>query len=187
MTGTTKHSEQLAPSPWIERFSPLIIAGSRVLDVACGRGRHARFFAARDCHVVGVDRDAAAIATLDGVAGVTAVVADLEGGAWPFGEDRFDAVVVTNYLHRALFAPLLRALRGDGVLLYETFAAGNEAYGKPSNPAFLLRQGELLSAVGDGLTVIAFEQGAIAGDPPAVLQRIAAVGHGRRWPPPLAR
>jgi len=185
MTNRTDHVERLAPSSWIQRFSPLIAAGSRVLDVACGRGRHARFFAARGCRVVAVDRDAAAIATLDGVAGVTPVAADLETGAWPFGNERFDAIVVTNYLHRALFAPLLSAVRGDGVLLYETFAAGNEAHGKPSNPDFLLAQGELLTVVDDRLTVVAFEQGAVVGDRPAVLQRLAAVGRGRRWPPLL--
>lgn len=185
MIAIAAHAERAAPSVWIERFLPLVATGSRVLDVACGRGRHARLFAARGCRVVAVDRDAAAIATLDGIAGVTAVVADLEAGAWPFGDERFDAVVVTNYLHRALFAPLLRALRTDAVLLYETFAAGNEAYGKPSNPDFLLAQDELLTLVGDELTVIAFEQGAVTGDPPAVLQRLAAVGRGWPWPPPL--
>jgi SAM-dependent methyltransferase len=185
MTGTNDHAERLAPSPWIQRFSPLVPAGSRVLDVACGRGRHARFFAARGCRVVAVDRDAAAIAMLDGVAGVTPVAADLECGAWPFGDERFDAVVVTNYLHRALFEPLLCAVRGNGVLLYETFAAGNEGYGRPSNPDFLLAQGELLTVVRGALTVIAFEQGTVAGNRPVVLQRLAAVGRGRPWPPPL--
>jgi SAM-dependent methyltransferase len=185
MTAATGHAEGPAPSRWIERFSPLVAAGSRVLDVACGRGRHARFFAARGCHVVAVDRDVAAIAMLDGVAGVRSVVADLESGPWPFGADSFDAVVVTNYLHRALFAPLMRAVRRDGVLLYETFAAGNEAYGRPSNPDFLLAQDELLTVVGGGLTVIAFEQGAVSGERPAVLQRLAAVGRDRPWPPPL--
>jgi SAM-dependent methyltransferase len=185
MTVATDHAEGQVPSPWIVRFSPLVAAGSRVLDVACGRGRHARFFAARGCQVVAVDRDAAAIAALDGVEWVTPVVADLESGTWPFGSERFDAVVVTNYLHRDLFAPLLRAVGHDGVLLYETFAAGNEAYGKPSNPDFLLAQGELLTVVAGALSVIAFEQGTVAGDSPAVLQRLAAVGNGRRWPTPL--
>ena len=185
MTGASDHAGGSEPSPWIERFSPLVAAGARVLDVACGRGRHARFFAARGCQVVAVDRDAAAVAMLRGVAGVTPVTADLESNAWPLGDEPFDAVVVTNYLHRALFGVVLSAVRRDGILLYETFAVGNEAYGKPSNPDFLLSQGELLGVVGDKLTVIAFEQGMVSGDRPAVLQRLAAVGRDRPWPPPL--
>jgi SAM-dependent methyltransferase len=185
MTVTVNHAHSLVPSRWVERFSPLVAAGSRVLDVACGRGRHTRFFAARGCRVVAVDRDDAALATLAGVAGVLPVAADLENEPWPFDADRFDAVVVTNYLHRALFDPLLQAVRGDGVLFYETFAVGNDAYGKPSNPDFLLAQGELLTVVGDKLTIIAFEQGTVDANPPAVLQRLAAVGRERKWPQPL--
>jgi SAM-dependent methyltransferase len=179
----------LEPSPWFTRFASLIPAGARVLDVACGYGRHARFFAAHGAHVVAVDRDASALATLEGVAGIEIRLADLEAGAWPFAGERVDAVVVSHYLHRPLF-PLLRAvLADDGALLYETFAVGNEAYGKPSNPAFLLRQGELLelaSAAPAPMTVVAFEQGLMQlGDARAVLQRLAAVGSGRLWPPSL--
>ena len=172
-------------SPWIARFASLVAPGARVLDLACGHGRHARWFASRGADVLALDRDPATLASLHGVPGVTTRVADLEGAAWPFAGERFDAIAVTNYLHRPLFAPMLQALAGDGVLLYETFAAGNEKYGRPSNPAFLLQPGELLQRL-DGLTIVAFEQGRSASAVgAAVVQRIAAVGRDFAWPPPL--
>ena len=175
------------PSPWIVRFSSLIGDGARVLDLASGRGRHARWLAARGMHAVAVDRDADALASLAGVPRVSTRVADLEAGAWPLAGERFDAVVVTNYLHRPTFDPMLDALADDGVLLYETFAAGNEAFGRPSNPAFLLQPGELYERTKDRLVVVAFEQGHVAGDGrDAVVQRLAAVGRARAWPPALA-
>ena len=175
----------LSPSAWVVRFSALVAEGARVLDVACGQGRHSRWFAARGCQVVAVDRDAAALEGLAAVAGVTPVAADLEAHPWPFEGEKFDAIVVTHYLHRALFPNLLRALADDGALLYETFARGNEAYGKPSNPDFLLTDGELLAVVRGSLSVVAFEQGRIESEPPAVVQRLAAVGRRRAWPPEL--
>jgi SAM-dependent methyltransferase len=167
------------------RFAPLLAPGARVLDLACGHGRHSRLLAARLCNVVGIDRDAQALAALAGVPRVTTIAADIEAGDWPLTGQRFDAIVVANYLHRPLFPQLLDALADDGVWLYETFAAGNEVYGRPSNPRFLLAQGELLTLVQERLTVIAFEQGSVGGGRPAVVQRIAAVGRGRRWPPML--
>lgn len=177
----------LAPSAWVARFAHLVPMGSRVLDVAAGEGRHARFLAAsRGAHVVAVDRDAGALASLDGVARIATHVADLEGTAWPFAHERFDAIVVVNYLHRALFPCLLDALAPDGTLIYETFASGNGEFGRPSNPAFLLREDELLEFARGRLTVVAFEQGRISDDERvAVVQRLAAVGRARRWPPPL--
>ena len=175
----------LKPSAWIVRFAPLVASGARVLDLACGYGRQARHFAARGARVLAVDRDAAALATLAGVRGIETRAVDLETGAWPFAAERFDAIVAVHYLHRALFPHLLLSLSGDGVLLYETFAAGNAAYGKPSNPDFLLAPGELLELAREKLNVIAFEQGVVDGESPAVIERIAAVGLGRRWPPPL--
>jgi SAM-dependent methyltransferase len=175
----------LAPSRWVVRFSSLVADGARVLDVACGQGRHSRWFAARGCRVVAVDRDTAALDQLASVAGVTAVSADLEADPWPFENEKFDAIIVANYLHRVLFPSLLCALADDGVLVYETFARGNEAYGKPSNPHFLLTEGELLTIIGRSLIVVAFEQGRIGSEPPAVVQRLAALGRRRSWPPPL--
>lgn len=170
------------PSAWIERFAYLVPAGARMLDVAAGRGRHARYFALRGARVLAVDRDAASLAEVRDVAGVETRVADLEDGGWPLANEAFDAIVVANYLHRPLLAQLVGALNPDGALLYETFATGNERYGRPSNPAFLLREGELLDAVRGRLTVIAFEQGRVDGERPAVVQRLAAVGAARAWP-----
>jgi SAM-dependent methyltransferase len=174
-----------APSLWIARFAPLIAPGARVLDVACGQGRHSRFLAARLCDVVAIDRDEQALAALAGVPRVTTIAADLEGARWPLSGRQFDAIVVANYLHRPLFPKLLDALDSEGTFLYETFAAGNEAYGRPSNPDHLLTPGELLSLLRERLTIVAFEQGRVGDARPAVMQRIAAVGRGRRWPPLL--
>ena len=175
-----------APSAWVARFAHLVRPGGRVLDLACGFGRHARFFAGRGCHVLAVDRDTAALASMDGTAGIETRAADLEGAHWPLGHERFDALVVTNYLHRPLLPKLVAAIVDDGVLLYETFARGNEAYGRPSNPDFLLEPGELLRLADLGLTVVAFEQGHVAaGERGAVVQRLAAVGPRRTWPPAL--
>jgi SAM-dependent methyltransferase len=179
----------LPPSPWIARFAHLVPRGAHVLDLACGYGRHARYLAARGAHVLAVDRDSVALATLAGMPGVDVLQADVEGEPWPLGDRRFDAIVVSHYLHRPLFPNLRAALGPDGTLLYETFAQGNEAHGRPTNPDFLLRAGELLAfalAPPQPLTVVAFEQGQVelAGRP-AVMQRIAAVGPARVWPPVL--
>jgi len=160
-----------SPSPWIVRFGPLVRAGGTVLDLACGRGRHLRWFADRGHPVLGVDRDADALATLQGV-GET-LQADIENGPWPLAGRPFDAVVVTNYLWRPLFPRLLEAVAPGGVLLHETFAEGNETVGKPSRPDFLLKHGELLQAYG-ALRVIAYEDGFLD-HPPRYVQRIAAV------------
>jgi SAM-dependent methyltransferase len=170
----------LAPSPWVQRWSSLVAPGARVLDVACGSGRHLRWFAERGCRVTGVDRDAAALAPLAAL-GET-LVADIENGPWPLAGRRFDAVVVTNYLWRPLFATLRDSVDEGGVLVWETFAAGNETVGKPSNPDFLLRPGELLEAAGT-LRVIAYEDGFLD-HPPRFVQRIAAVRRGPREAPP---
>jgi len=177
----------LAPSPWIARFAHLVPAGARVLDLACGFGRHSRYFAARGTQVVAVDRDAAALATIAGTPGIDILQADLESEPWPFRGRRFDAIVISHYLHRPLFPDLRAALDPDGTLLYETFAQGNEAHGRPANPDFLLRPGELLAwamAAPEALGVVAFEQGRVEpGGHPAVMQRLAAVGPARAWPP----
>jgi SAM-dependent methyltransferase len=185
MPQATSHPHLDAPSPWIVRFASLVAGNGCVLDVACGQGRHSVFFAARGCRVTAVDRNAVALAELAGIACITPLEADIEAAPWPLAGVRFDAVIVTNYLHRALLPILIGAVADDGVLLYETFARGNEAYGRPSNPDFLLAPGELLTAVGAGLNVVAFEQGVATADRPAILQRIAAVGTGRAWPLPL--
>ena len=164
-----------AISSWVARFAGGLPAGP-VLDLACGGGRHLRHCRALGHPVVGIDRDLTGVADLAGVAGVELIQADLEaGGPWPLGERRFAAVVVTNYLWRPLLGAIVGAVGPGGWLLYETFAQGNEAYGKPRNPAFLLRPGELLDAVAGALAVVAYEHGRIERPRPAVVQRIAAV------------
>lgn len=165
----------LSPSPWITRFAHRVPPGANLLDLACGSGRHARYFAGRGVNVTAVDRDAAAIAALGATGVIEAIEADLESGApWPLGGRQFDVVVVTNYLHRPLFAQLRSALAPRGLLLYETFAQGNARFGKPSNPDFLLAPGELLARCA-GLHVLAYEDGVIGRPPQARVQRIAAL------------
>jgi SAM-dependent methyltransferase len=170
----------VAPSPWVARWAPCIPAGE-VLDLACGRGRHARACAALGHPVLAVDRDPAALRETAGQ-GITTQCIDLEGeGAglaapWPFAPGRFAGVIVTNYLHRPLFTGLAAALQPGGLLIYETFALGNEAYGKPSNPAFLLAPGELLDvARTHGLHVLAYEDGVIHAGRSARVQRLCAI------------
>lgn len=175
MVAMTGHLAMANPSAWVQRWAPQVRKGGAVLDVACGGGRHARFFAALGHPVDAVDRDPAAIAVLAGVPGVSARCADIEGGPWPYPGRTYDAVVVTNYLHRPLFPALLSALAPGGVLIYETFGVGNEAYGRPANPEFLLRPRELLEVVGPERHVLAYENGFEAHPKPAVIQRICAL------------
>ncbi|MBU0752936.1 MAG: class I SAM-dependent methyltransferase [Gammaproteobacteria bacterium] len=163
------------PSPWVRRFAPLIPAGGDVLDLACGSGRHARLLGELGYHVEAVDRDPEALAALRGVAGVTVREADLENGPWPYHSRAFDGIVVSNYLWRPLLPSLLNTLGEGGVLIYETFMSGNELLGKPSNPKYLLRPGELLELMTRRhFTVIAFEQGEVESPRPAVIQRVCA-------------
>jgi len=122
-----------------------------------------------------VDRDSVALRDLEGVAGVTVRAADLESAPWPYRDRRFDAIVVANYLHRPLFPHLLAALSTQGVLLYETFAVGNERYGRPRSPDFLLQAGELLALVRDRLRVVAYEDVYVDAPKPAMVQRICAI------------
>ena len=163
-----------AVSPWVERWAHLVPADATVLDVACGHGRHSRFFAQRGSRVTAVDRNAEALASLTSVA--QTVEADIENGPWPFLGQTFDAVVVTNYLWRPLLPAILDCVAPGGVLLYETFAAGNEAFGKPSRPDFLLQPGELLRVCA-GLEVVAYQHGRLEA-PTRVVQRIAAARPG---------
>jgi SAM-dependent methyltransferase len=172
-------------SAWILRHAGLVSPGARVLDLAAGSGRHARLFAARGAAVVAIDRDAGALGALAAVAGVEVRCADLEGPVWPLAGESFDAVIVSRYLHRPRFDDVLALLAPAGTLLYETFAVGNERFGRPTNPAFLLEPGELLERVHERLVVVDFEQGAHGQPPTAVVQRLAAVGRARVWPPPI--
>ena len=163
-------------STWVARFAAATKASGAVLDLACGSGRHARYLAEIGLQVEAMDRDAAALAQLSGVSRVTTRCADLEGAPWPYAGRNFDAIVVTNYLHRPLFPLLAAALAPGGVLIYETFRIGNESYGKPSNPDFLLRPGELLDfAKAHELEVLAYEDGFTTLPKPAMVQRLCAV------------
>jgi SAM-dependent methyltransferase len=174
MDGSHSQSE---PSAWIVRFTNRIPAGGRVLDLACGGGRHTRHLIGSGFRVEAVDRDPHAIAMLVGVPGANAIVADIEAGPWPYRGLRFDGIVVANYLWRPLL-PLLRAsLAAGGVLIYETFAEGNERFGRPSNPKFLLQPGELLRAT-VGLRVVAYEDMFVDQPRPAMIQRICAIDTG---------
>ncbi|ABF07953.1 class I SAM-dependent methyltransferase [Cupriavidus metallidurans] len=171
---TLTHPPLAAPSPWLTRWAHLIRPGGRVLDLACGSGRHSAWLAAQGFAVLAVDRDAEAIAALP--SGIERRTVDLEQGAWPLADaGRFDAVVVTNYLHRPLWPHLIEALAPGGVLIYETFAAGNETVGKPSRPDFLLRPGELLEVAHDALRVVGYEDGTLDVPRTAFVQRICAV------------
>lgn len=186
------HHAQAVPSSWVARFAPLVPAGE-VLDLACGSGRHSHLFARLGHPVLALDRDVEALASLAADAAVARLAApngdrphsgsvstmlfdlerDPQAADWPFEPGRFAGIVVTNYLHRPLLPKIVEALRPDGILIYETFAAGNERFGKPSNPAFLLEEGELL---GLPLRVIAYESGYSATPKPAMLQRLCASG-----------
>jgi len=168
------HPPIAAPSPWVTGWAHLIRPGGKVLDLACGGGRHVRWLADHGFAVTALDRDADALKPLRTMAEVC--VADIESGPWPLAGRRFDALVVTNYLWRPLWPQLLDSLAEGGVLIYETFAVGNETVGKPSRADFLLRPGELLS-LAQGLRVVAYEDGFL--DAPArFVQRIAAVRPG---------
>jgi SAM-dependent methyltransferase len=161
------HATIERPSPWVLRWIELIDRGP-VLDLAAGGGRHSILFAERGLEVIAVDREPLT------VPGVRFVQADLEGGGpWPFAGQRFAAIVVTHYLHRPLLPHLAASLADGGVLIYETFMAGNERFGRPSNPAFLLQPGELLAAF-ENLTPIAFEQGYVETPKAAMIQRLCA-------------
>jgi len=181
----SSHAAIAQPSGWVARFAQSIPAGE-VLDLACGSGRHSRLLAAQGHQVLAVDRDPAALERAGG-AGIITLHIDLEAdgerpACWPLAPARFSGVVVTNYLHRPLFGELLASLKPGGMLIYETFAQGNERFGKPSNPDFLLRPGELLAIVQSADTqpfrVIAFEDGRIDHPAPAMVQRICAVKPG---------
>jgi SAM-dependent methyltransferase len=170
------------PSPWIARFAPLVKPGAAILDIACGGGRHARWFLARGHPVTAVDLDVSGLEDLQGRPELELIQADLERASWPLPGRRFGAVIVTNYLWRPLFPRILDSVDEDGVLLYDTFARGNEAYGKPTNPDFLLEPGELIEAVRGRLQIVAYEHGHLERPHPAIRQRLCAV----RADPPVA-
>jgi SAM-dependent methyltransferase len=171
------------PSTWLTRWAHLLQPGTSVLDLACGSGRHVRWLAGAGLAVTALDRDANAVEPLRPLAEV--VVADIESGPWPLGERQFDLVLVTNYLWRPLWTQMLGAVRPGGLLVYETFARGNETVGRPSRPEFLLEPGELLARCRDW-RVLGYEDGFLDA-PPRFVQRIVAQrpGSAASLPPRL--
>ena len=162
----------MTPSSWVTAWAGLVPPEATVLDLAAGKGRHTAFFAGRGHPVTAVDRDVGALAPSDTV---EVIAADLEEGSpWPLADRRFGAIVVTNYLHRPLFPALFAALQPGGILLYETFMEGNERFGKPSRPDFLLKDGELLDLVRGRFSVTAYEARMISQPKMAMVQRVAA-------------
>lgn len=167
------------PSAWVVRHVGSIRAGGRVLDLAAGGGRHTRLLLERGYAVVAADRDTGALqSAVGGHPGCRIVELDLETGETWRLDDGYDGIVVTNYLYRPAFADLAAALAPGGLLIYETFMHGNERFGKPSNPDFLLAPNELIAAFAPHLTVVAFEQGIVRQPRPAAIQRLAAVKGG---------
>ncbi len=165
----------VAPSPWVLRFLGLIPADGPVLDLACGAGRHTRLLLDRGFAVTAVDLHTERLGDLVDTPLLEILAADLEAAPWPFATRHFAGIIVTNYLHRPHFPLLVAALQPGGVLLIESFGQGNERFGRPRNPDFLLAPGELLHAFGGSLQVVAFEQGLEEQPRPAVRQRLCAV------------
>ena len=177
-------NERGAASSWVVRFASLVPAGGTVLDVACGAGRHTLLFLERGHRVLAVDRDVSGLADLRAHPHLETVELDLEsGGPFPLADRRFAGVVVTNYLHRPILTDLVAAVAPSGSLIYETFAEGNERFGRPRRADFLLRPGELLEAVDGVLRVVAYEDLVVNDPRPAAVQRIAAVREGGGAPP----
>jgi len=174
-----RHLRITEPSPWVMRWMHLIRAKSTILDLAAGGGRHGRMLLDQGHKVTFVDRTTEPLHDLTPHTDADVIEVDLEnGGAWPLGERRFDAVIVVNYLHRDLFDPIVSSLTPGGVLLYETFARGNEDYARPRNPDHLLKSGELLNAVQGKLQVVGYEHGLVTNaDIPGVKQRLCAVNN----------
>lgn len=168
-----RHRDNDPPLEWVTRFAPLIPNGGAVLDLACGQGRHTRYLTDQGYAVTALDKG---VDSLSAGEGVEAVSHDLEDGSpWPFGGREFSGIVVTNYLYRPILLDIVDTLAPGGVLIYQTFAVGNAEFGRPRRPEFLLMPGELLEAVTDRCTVIAYEHGTVALPRPAVVQRICAV------------
>lgn len=163
------------PSQWVVEHAPLVRKGGRVLDLACGSGRHAIWLAGQGYQVDAVDRDAQAVVAIQAMPNISVSITDIETGDWPETDQRYDGIVVSRYLFRPLLKTLAGMLNPDGVLIYETFMLGNERYGRPSNPDYLLQPDELNLVYAPLLKIYAFEQGKVDDPVPAVMQRICAI------------
>jgi len=162
------------PSPWVEQWAHLLAPASRVLDVACGSGRHLDYLLRLGHQVTGIDQDTAAASAA--VPKARLIVADIENKPWPLlasdGPEKFDAVIVCNYLWRPLWPALLDSVTEGGLLIYETFTQGQEQFGRPRRADFLLQPGELLQ-VCQGMQIVAYACG-IDMEPRRAVQRIVA-------------
>ena len=170
---STQHTGNTPPSPWVVNYVDQINEGSDVLDLACGSGRHTRLFLERGCRVMAIDLNIEGVSGLMGDPGLAVLEVDLENGPWPLGNADFDAVVVTNYLWRPLFPRIRDAVRPGGLVIYETFADGNERFGKPSNPDYLLKEGELNDWFSDW-EILGYEHAEVTDPRPAMVQHICA-------------
>ena len=169
------HDSIVKPSSWVVHFAPLIPKGALALDLACGAGRHSHLLANLGHSVLAVDQDISAIQAIHSSA-ISPKCFNLEEDTWPLSGSKFGGIVVTNYLYRPHLDRLPELLEEGGILIYETFAQGNEKFGKPSNPNFLLNPGELLAfAVRHSLKVLAYEDIYLDEPKPAMVQRICAV------------
>jgi SAM-dependent methyltransferase len=188
LNGSRQQGPASAPSPFVVEWLSGVPTGGIILDVACGAGRHLRHALARGHRVTGIDRDTSGLADLRDRAGATIIAADLEtADGFPLTGLQFDGVIVANYLWRPILPDIVAAVGPSGLLIYETFAVGNERHGRPSNPHFLLRPNELLEHVGPHLAVIRFETVTLTVGHARIVQRIVAVGPEHRWvsaPPP---
>ncbi len=176
------HTPNATASPWVNRYLAEIKANGRVLDVAAGSGRHTRLALAAGFQVTAIDRDISRLADLRDNSKLTILEHDLENGQpTPFGKhSNFDGIIVSNYLWRPILPDIVAAVRLTGVLIYETFGLGNERFGRPKNPNFLLRPGELYDAVAGHLTPLAYQHVTLQ-DPQRVVSRICAVGDQHPW------
>lgn len=179
---TARHLRISVPSPWIARFAHLAPSEAPVLDVAAGGGRHTRVFIENGYHVTAIDKNTRTLEALPNQKNLEIIACDMETDAPVFTQDgplagrKFGTIVVVNYLYRPLMAALLEALTPGGLLLYETFALGNEIYSKPRNPDHLLKSGELLAFAAPHMQIVAYEHGLVQNDDlPGVKQRLCAI------------
>src|SRR5699024_5272756 len=171
----TSACQALPISPWVQKYTARLATRSQVLDLACGRGRHARYLLDQGHVVTALDRDLSGVADLAEHTRARLIQADLEASPWPLTGQRFDAVVVCNYLHRPLMAHIIDTVAAGGLLIYSTFAAGNERFGRPRNPDFLLRANELLAWADDDFIVYGYEHGPVEQPRPAMRQSMCAL------------
>lgn len=168
-----------APSTWVTQHAPLIATGGKVLDLACGTGRHTLWLAAQGFRVDALDRNTEALAAIPTLHNIQRIAADIENGTWPDEVEQYDGIIVTRYLYRPILTKLASMLKPNGVLIYETFMVGNERFGKPTNPDFLLLENELYNVYAPLLNIIVFESLTTNEEPPAVIQRICARNSGK--------